>query len=46
MGFGVHRQDQALLRQLNESIRRLQPKINQLLAGFGVPTVDGAKEAR
>lgn len=46
MGFGVHKQDQALLRQLNESIRRLQPKINQLLAGFGVPMVDGAKEAR
>ncbi len=46
MGFGVHRQDQFLLRQLNDSIRRLQPKINQVLAGFAVPTLDAAKEAR
>ena len=46
MGFGVHKQDQALLQQLNNSIRRLQPRINQVLAAFAVPTVDTAKEAR
>jgi mxaJ protein len=46
MGFGVHKQDQALLQQLNDSIRRLQPRINQVLAAFAVPTVDTAKEAR
>jgi mxaJ protein len=46
MGFGVHKQDQALLQQLNDSIRRLQPKINQVLTAFAVPTVNTAGEAR
>jgi mxaJ protein len=46
MGFGVHKQDQALLQQLNDSIRRLQPRINQVLTAFAVPTVDTVKEAR
>jgi mxaJ protein len=46
MGFGVHKQDQALLQQLNDSIRRLQPRINQVLTAFTVPTVDTAKEGR
>jgi mxaJ protein len=46
MGFAVHKQDQALLQQLNDSIRRLQPKIDQVLNAFAVPTVDTAKEAR
>jgi mxaJ protein len=46
MGFGVHKQDRALLQQLNDSIRRLQPKINQVLAAFAIPTVAIAKEAQ
>jgi hypothetical protein len=46
MGFGVHKQDRALLQQLNDSIRRIQPKINQVLTAFAVPIVDNAKEAR
>jgi mxaJ protein len=46
MGFGVHKQDQALLQQLNDSIRRLQPKINRALAAFAIPIVDTAKEAQ
>jgi mxaJ protein len=46
MGLGVHTQDRKLLQQLNDSIRRLQPKINQVLTAFAVPTVDTAKEAR
>ena len=46
MGFGVHRQDRALLQQLNDSIRKLQPKINQVLTAFAVPTVDASEEAR
>ena len=46
MGFGVHKQDQALLQQLNASIRRMQPKINQILAAFDVPAVHVAKEVQ
>ena len=46
MGFGVQKQDQALLQELNVSIRRLQPKINQVLTAFAVPTIDTKKEAR
>jgi mxaJ protein len=46
IGFGVHRQDESLLRQLNDSIRRVQPKIKQVLAAFSVPTADAVKEAR
>jgi mxaJ protein len=46
MGFGVHKQDRALLEELNDSIRRLQPKIKQVLAAFAVPTAETAKEAR
>jgi mxaJ protein len=46
MGFGVHKQDQALLQQLNDSIRRLQPKINRVLTAFAVPIVDTVGEAR
>jgi mxaJ protein len=46
MGFGVHKQDRALLQQLNDSIRRLQPKINRVLTAFAVPIVDTAGEAR
>jgi mxaJ protein len=46
MGFGVHKQDRALLQQLNDSIRRLQPNINHVLMAFAVPTVDAAEEAR
>jgi mxaJ protein len=46
MGFGVHKQDRALLQELNDSIRRLQPKINQVLTAFAVPAVNTAGEAR
>jgi mxaJ protein len=46
MGFGVHKQDRALLQGLNNSIRRLQPKINRVLATYAVPTVETAKEGR
>jgi mxaJ protein len=46
MGFGVHKQDRALLQELNDSISRLQPKINQVLTALAVPTVDPTKEAR
>lgn len=46
IGFAVHKQDRALLQKLNESIHRLQPKINRLLTAFAIPTVDTAKEAR
>ena len=46
IGLGVHRQDRALLQQLNGSIRRLQPKINQILAAFAVPTANAAKEVQ
>jgi mxaJ protein len=46
IGFGVHKQDQALLQQLNESIYRLQPKIDHVLAEFSIPTVSVTEEAR
>jgi hypothetical protein len=46
MGFAVHKKDQALLQQLNDSLRRLQPKIHQLLSAFAVPTLDTEKETR
>lgn len=46
IGFGVHTQDRALLELLNDSIHRLQPKINRILVSFAVPMVDVAKEAR
>jgi mxaJ protein len=46
IGFAVHNQDQALLQQLNDSIRRLQPKINQVLAAFAVPIVDTQEKTR
>ena len=46
LGLGVHNQDQALLKQVNDSIRRLQPKIKQILAAFAVPKVNIAKEGR
>ncbi|HEV2619407.1 MAG TPA: quinoprotein dehydrogenase-associated putative ABC transporter substrate-binding protein [Acidobacteriaceae bacterium] len=46
MGFGVHKQDRPLLEELNDSIRKLHPKINQVLAAFAVPTADAAEEAR
>jgi mxaJ protein len=39
IGFGVHKQDQVLLEQVNGSIQRLQPKIDHVLAQFGVPVV-------
>jgi mxaJ protein len=44
IGMGVHRHDSALLQQLNQSIRKLQPRINQILASFAIPTGDGPKE--
>lgn len=46
IGFGVHRQDQTLLLQLDDSIHRLQPRIDHVLAEFSVPTVSVTKEAR
>jgi mxaJ protein len=46
IGFGVHKRDQVLLQQLNDSIHRLQPQIDRILAAFAVPTVNVAKEAR
>jgi mxaJ protein len=46
IGLGVHKQDQALLQQINVSIRKVQPKINQILARFAVPLVNAAKEGR
>jgi mxaJ protein len=46
MGFGVHKQDRALLEELNASVRRLQPKINRVLSAYAVPTIDTAKEVR
>jgi mxaJ protein len=39
MGFGVHKNDQKLLQQLNASIKKLQPKIARILAEYSVPTV-------
>jgi mxaJ protein len=46
IGFGLHKQDQTLLQQLNDSVRRLQPKIEEILAAFAIPTVNVAKEVR
>ena len=46
LGFGLHKQARVLLQQMNDSIRRLQPKINQILAAFAIPTVNVAKEVR
>ena len=46
IGLGVHKQDRALLQQLNDSIRRLQPRINQILTAFAIPTVNVSKEVR
>jgi mxaJ protein len=46
IGLGVHQHDQALLQELNRSIRRLQPRINQILAAYAIPTVNAAKEER
>ncbi len=46
IGLGVHQQDQVLLQHLNNSIHRLQPEIDRILAAFAVPTVNVAKEAR
>lgn len=46
MGFGVHPRDQVLLQQLNASIRRLQPRINQVLTAYAVLTVPTVEEAR
>jgi mxaJ protein len=46
IGFGVHMQDQALLLQLDDSIHRLQPRIDHVLVEFSVPTVSVTKEAR
>ena len=46
IGFGVHKQDQSLLQQLNASIRRLQPQIDRVLAEFSVPTVGATEEPR
>jgi mxaJ protein len=40
IGFGVHKHDHVLLQQLNDSVRRLQPRIKRVLAAFAVPTVD------
>jgi mxaJ protein len=45
IGFGVHKQDTALLQQLNESIQRLQPQISRVLAQFSVPTVTSGRQA-
>ena len=44
LGLGVHKQDQALLLKINDSLHRLQPQINQILATFSIPRVDAAKE--
>jgi mxaJ protein len=46
IGFGVHKQDEILLQRLNDSIGRLQSKIDCVLAEFAVPTVAPAKEAQ
>jgi len=46
MGFGVHKEDRVLLQELNDSIRRLKPKIKQVLAAFAVPTVKTTEEER
>jgi mxaJ protein len=46
IGFGVHKRDGALLQQLNDSIHRLQPKINQILSAFAIPTVSVEKEVQ
>lgn len=46
IGLGVHSQGRALLQQLNDSNRRLQPRINQILAAFAIPTVNVLKEVR
>jgi mxaJ protein len=46
IGFGVHKQDQILLQQLNHSIHRMQPRIDRVLAEFSVPTVSAIQEAQ
>jgi hypothetical protein len=35
----VHKHDAALLEQVNRSILKLHPKIDHVLAQYGVPTV-------
>ena len=45
IGFGVHKQDGALLQQVNDAIERLQPRIDRVLAQFAVPTVDRERKA-
>ena len=46
MSFGVHRNDAALRDALNGSIRRLQPRIDRILAGYDVPLLRLAERAR
>lgn len=46
IGFGVHPQDHVLLQQLNQAIQRVQPRIDQVLSRFAIPTVESAKEIR
>jgi quinoprotein dehydrogenase-associated probable ABC transporter substrate-binding protein len=46
IGLGVHKQDQVLLEQLNDSICRLQPRINRVLTAFAVPFVTATREAQ
>lgn len=46
VGFGVHKNDGELLRQLNEAIARRQPQIDGVLASFYVPTVKREPEVQ
>ena len=40
IGFAVRTTDQILLHQLDDSLRRLQPRIDRVLASFSVPCAD------
>lgn len=44
IGLGVHKEDRALLKQLDDSIARLQPRIDHVLASFNVPILASTKE--
>jgi mxaJ protein len=46
IGFGAHKEDTALLRQLNRAIVRLKPGIDHILAAYNVPISTLAEEVR
>ena len=44
IGLGVHPRDTDLLRRLNESIARLQPRIDRVLRSYNVPLIPSLAE--